>query len=64
MKIRYNKILNQYDRYEAAYKYLEDHYGAHVPYMHHELVSHLVRCLEGGVSEQQFQRDARHMYNI
>lgn len=64
MKVNYHQIRNQYDTYEAAYKWLEDWYGPHVPYMHHDLVAHLVRCVEGGHSEQQFRRDASHMYNL
>lgn len=64
MKIQYGQISKQYDQYEAAYKYLEDWYGHHVPYMHPDLVAHLVRCLDYGVTETQFRRDAKTMYNL
>lgn len=64
MKLQYDQIRQQYDQYEAAYKYLEDWYGHHVPYMFSDLVSHLVRSVDYGVSEAQFKRDAKTMFNL
>lgn len=64
MKLAYNQIKQQYDMYEAAYRYLEDWFGCHVPYMFPDLVSHLVRSIDYGVTENQFKRDAKAMYNI
>lgn len=64
MKMQYNQIKSQYDQYEAAYKYLEDWYGHHVPYMFPDLVAHLVRAIDYNVSESQFKRDAKTMFNV
>ena len=64
MKLAYNQIKQQYDMYEAAYRYLEDWYGHHVPYMFADLIPHLIRCLDTGISESQFRRDMKIMYNI
>ena len=64
MKIFYNQINKQHDQYEAAYRYLEESFGHHVPYMFADLIPHLLRCIDAGVSEAQFKRDAKTMYNI
>ncbi|MEG8244226.1 hypothetical protein [Pseudomonas paracarnis] len=64
MKMAYNQINKQYDQHEAAYRYLEDSFGHHVPYMFPDLIPHLIRCLDVGASETQFKRDAKTMYNI
>lgn len=64
MKLAYNQIKQQYDMYEAAYHYLEDWHGHHVPYMFPDLIPHLIRCLDAGVSESQFKREAKTMFNI
>lgn len=64
MRIDYKQILQQPDEYEAAYQWLEQEYGHHVPYMHPDLAPHLVRCVQAGTSEQQFRRDAHLMFNV
>lgn len=64
MKLLYNQINTQPDQYEAAYLYLEHSFGHHVPYMFSDLIPHLLRCVDAGVSESQFKRDAKTMYNI
>lgn len=64
MKMSYNQINKHYDQYEAAYRYLEENFGHHVPYMFADLIPHLLRCLDAGVSEAQFKRDAKSMYNV
>lgn len=64
MKLAYNQIKKQYDEYDAAYRYLESSFGHHVPYMFADLIPHLLRCLDTGVSETQFKRDAKNMYNL
>ena len=64
MKMQYSQIRQQYDMYEAAYLYLEDWYGCHVPYMFPDLIPHLIRCLDAGTTEEQFKRDAKTMYNV
>ena len=64
MKPQYNQINKQPDPYEAAYLYLEETFGAHVPYMFADLIYHLLRCLDTGVGEAQFKRDAKTMYNL
>ncbi|MNJ21180.1 hypothetical protein D3C77_155260 [compost metagenome] len=64
MKMQYNQIKNTPDQYEAAYIYLEQWFGSHVPYMFPELCGHLVRCIDYNVSEAQFKRDAKTMYNV
>lgn len=64
MKMQYSQIKNHYDQYEAAYKYLEDWYGHHVPYMFPDLVGHLVRAIDYNVSESQFKRDAKTMFTV
>ncbi len=64
MKIQYNQIKLAPDQYEAAYIYLEHNFGPHVPYMSPDLVGHLVRCIDNNVSESQFRRDAKTMYNV
>lgn len=64
MKIQYSQIKLAPDQYEAAYIYLEQTLGVHVPYMHPDLVGHLVRCIDYNVSESQFRRDAKTMYNV
>lgn len=63
MKIQYSQIRNTLDQYEAAYIYLEQ-WGSHIPYMFSDLVAHLVRCVDAGVSEAQFKRDAKTMFNV
>jgi hypothetical protein len=63
MKMQYNQIRQQCDMYEAAYIYLEN-LGHHIPYMFPDLIPHLLRCLDAGVSEDQFKRDAKTMFNV
>lgn len=64
MRIQYNQIKHAPDQYEAAYHYLEQWFGSHCPYMFPDLVGHLVRCIDYNVSEAQFKRDAKTMYNV
>lgn len=64
MKIQYSQIRNAPNQYEAAYHYLEQNFGHHVPYMFSDLVAHLVRCVDYNVSEAQFKRDAKTMFNV
>ncbi|MFF5866808.1 hypothetical protein [Pseudomonas sp. NPDC012596] len=63
MKMQYRDIRNHYDPYEAAYIYLEQ-LGHHIPYMFPDLIPHLLRCIDNGVSECQFKRDAKMMFNV
>lgn len=64
MKMQYNQIKQHYDQYAAGYKYLEDWFGCHVPYMFPDLIPHLIRCIDYGFTEAQFKRDAKTMYNV
>ncbi|MCF5669197.1 hypothetical protein GIV47_30200 [Pseudomonas marginalis] len=61
-KVRYNQIIQQYDRYEAAHTYLEQTFGAHAPYTLPDLVGFLVLSVERGTSEDAFKREAKSMY--
>lgn len=60
--MKYAQIIQAYDRYEAAYHYLEVTFGVHVPYMYLDLVGYTVQCAEGGTTEDKFKRDAKVMY--
>ncbi len=60
--MEYTQIPQAYDRYEAAYHYLEVTFGIHVPYMYPDLVGYAVQCSESGTSEDEFKRDAKVMY--
>ena len=60
--MKYTRITQAYDRYEAAYHYLEVTFGIHVPHMYPDLVGYTVQCAEGSVPEHQFKRDAKVMY--
>lgn len=61
-KVKYHEILRSYDRYEAAHTYLEQAFGAHVPYTLPDLVGFLVLSVERGTSEDAFKREAKSMY--
>ncbi len=63
-KIQYHQIRHSPDPYEAAYIYLEQQFGAHVPYMFADLTGHLVRAVEYNIQESVFKRDAQRMYNL
>jgi len=60
--MKYTQITQAYDRYEAAYHYLEIAFGVHVPYMYADLVGYTVQCAENGMSEDRFKREVKTMY--
>lgn len=62
--MKYAQITQAYDRYEAAYHYLEVAFGIHVPYMYPDLVGYTVQCAESSMTEDRFKRDAQSMYYI
>jgi len=64
MNMQYLSITQQYDRYEAGYQYLSDNFSPSAPFMFPELIDHLLRCLDCSLSEAQFKRDAKTMFNI
>lgn len=64
MRLNYKQIERQHLMDVAAYQYLADWYGPHVPYKNKALVNYIVWCVQNGVSEEELKKYLKKTYDI
>ncbi|MNG38079.1 hypothetical protein D3C84_1256350 [compost metagenome] len=64
MRLLYKVIGRQEPIKDAAYQYLSDWYGPHIPYHYPEVVLELVQAIKAGTDEGTFKKSIKKKYDI